>query len=109
MLPILLQSQENWQKIHQHTAATEKQHDQVKPTTLSYACRFEIRDTRADSHQIARSFSEWRSPGWTKHLFFLQRPHMRVWEGMKYKNSVDTQKHVSLLHAHFYLFCLLWL
>ncbi len=28
-------------------------------------------------------------------------------EGMKYKSIVDTQQHVSLLNAHFYLFCLL--
>lgn len=63
MLPILLQPQENLQKTHQHTAATEKQHYYVKPTTLSHTCRFTIRDTRADSHQTARSFSEWRSPG----------------------------------------------
>jgi len=59
MLPILLQPQENLQKTHQHTAATEKQHYHVKPTTLSHTRRA----TRADSHQTARSFSEWRSPG----------------------------------------------
>lgn len=63
MLPILPQPQMLFQKIPQHTAATEKQHCEVKSTTLSVYSFLKNKYTRADSHQIARSFSEWRSPG----------------------------------------------
>ncbi len=98
MLPILLQPQENLQKTHQHTAATEKQHYHVKPTTLSHTWRANL---HVQTHiKLPALFLNGVHPV-EQSVYSSFNVTTRESEGIKYKSSVDTQQHVSLLHAHF--------